>query len=391
GATFATSDVNDGTVAGFTYTDFANLTGGTGADTFDLDHDVTGAVNGGDEGDTFNINISLNADLDGGNDADTFNLTDGMTVTSLTGGGGAGSGADDDTLAAVGGGTGNTWTVTTGDGGNIDGQAFTEMENLTGDANVDDIFTFTTGTLTGSIAGGGTGTDTLNVAAPATVTVNLANSSVSTLLNAGAANGFSGIETFIGDNTADTLIGPNVGAIFAISGENDGTVAGFTFTDFANLTGGTGADEFVFTDGAELTGSIDGGADSDTLNLGAYATTLTFTLSAAGTTDGVMGMTAGVPTNPISGSFDNIDDIRGGNGGNSFNVTAALSADLTGGTGSDSLTLTNAAPLPTVTHTFVNANDGSVGLNGDLISYVNFESISDSLTATNRIFTFNGG
>ena len=65
-----------------------------------------------------------------------------------------------------------------------------------------------------------------------------------------------------------------------------------------------------------------------------------------------------------------------------------------GGTGSnDSLRLMGGATT-TVTHTFTNANDGSVTLAGAFtgtISYTGIEPITDNLNATNRVFTFNGG
>ena len=65
-----------------------------------------------------------------------------------------------------------------------------------------------------------------------------------------------------------------------------------------------------------------------------------------------------------------------------------------GGTGSnDSLRLAGGATT-TVTHTFTNANDGSVTLAGPIagtISYTGLEPITDNLNATNRVFTFNGG
>ena len=76
--------------------------------------------------------------------------------------------------------------------------------------------------------------------------------------------------------------------------------------------------------------------------------------------------------------------------------TAIPSGGLTfnGGTGgNDSLTVTGGTTT-SVTHTFTNANDGSVRLAGTIsgtITYTGLEPITDNLGATDRVFSFNGG
>ena len=50
--------------------------------------------------------------------------------------------------------------------------------------------------------------------------------------------------------------------------------------------------------------------------------------------------------------------------------------------------------VATVTHTLINANDGSISVaNGStrVISYTGLEPITDNLNATDRVFTFTGG
>src|SRR5690606_7479552 len=89
--------------------------------------------------------------------------------------------------------------------------------------------------------------------------------------------------------------------------------------------------------------TIDGGTESDTLNVSAYSTAVTFNLGTP-TTDGADGTTAGA-TNPISGGFSNIDAFTGTNVGNTFNVTQSLTLNLTGGTGADSFVFTDARIL----------------------------------------------
>ena len=65
---FATTGVEDGTVAGVTYTDFANLSGGVGDDIFNLQDNVTGNVDGGSGSDTFNLtrNVTVGGTFSGG-------------------------------------------------------------------------------------------------------------------------------------------------------------------------------------------------------------------------------------------------------------------------------------------------------------------------------------
>ncbi|SMP75586.1 Dockerin type I repeat-containing protein [Neorhodopirellula lusitana] len=50
-----------------------------------------------------------------------------------------------------------------------------------------------------------------------------------------------------------------------------------------------------------------------------------------------------------------------------------------------------AVPANTIEHSFLNANDGSIGVDGSLITYTGLEPVIDNLDAANRIFTFTGG
>ncbi|NOX54840.1 MAG: hypothetical protein GXP27_10460, partial [Planctomycetes bacterium] len=59
------------------------------------------------------------------------------------------------------------------------------------------------------------------------------------------------------------------------------------------------------------------------------------------------------------------------------------------GVGGDSMVLATAT-VTAVTHTFTNANDGSVDIDGTVINYTGLEPITDNLSATNRTFAFTG-
>src|SRR6185369_15602662 len=77
-------------------------------------------------------------------------------VSSITGGG------DADTL--VGPSADTTWTISGSDAGQVSGVSFNGFENLTGAANNNDTFVVAPGgTLSGSIAGGAGGFDTLRI------------------------------------------------------------------------------------------------------------------------------------------------------------------------------------------------------------------------------------
>lgn len=221
------------------------------------------------------------------------------------------------------------------------------------------------------------------------------------------------------------------------------------------LKGGAGADSFVFANGIVLTGSVDGEGGSDTLDVSAYVAAVNVTLTGAGATDGVNGTTSpAVATlgfsniNVLSGSgtftganaastwavgssvtyttgggtvaLTGYTTLQGGSDVDTFNVTTGNTIGLLkGGAGNDSLNLsyTGGNPIPvggltfngegntgsgdsitvgggsvtTITHTFTNANDGFINLDGRVVTYTGLEPITDSMSAVNRVFTFNGG
>ncbi|WP_442509307.1 Calx-beta domain-containing protein [Novipirellula sp. SH528] len=73
------------------------------------------------------------------------------------------------------------------------------------------------------------------------------------------------------------------------------------------------------------------------------------------------------------------------------NPIPALGVTFVGGVGgNDSMEIVNGS-VSTVTHTFLNANDGSVDIDGAVINYVGLEPILDNLNAADRVFDFQGG
>ena len=147
-------------------------------------------------------------------------------------------------------------------------------------------------------------------------------------------------------------------SVASVSGNTGADIFNVNASVTANLAGGAGADSFVFADGAALTGTVDGGADSDTLNLSAYtaATDVTLTASAG---DGYSGTVSAV-----TGGFSTIDV-------------------LTGGTLSNTLTGLDAVAAWTTSA----ANAGSYVSGGNTLTFSNY----DTWSGGSNVDTFNLG
>ena len=103
---------------------------------------------------------------------------------------------------------------------------------------------------------------------------------------------------------------------------------------FENLTGGTSTDSFVFTNAVSLTGNIVGGGNTDTINLSAYTTALTYNITAANA-----GNIGGTP-DPMGGTFTGISNLVGGTNNDTFTFSnaATLAGSVNGGTGGVKMT-----------------------------------------------------
>jgi hypothetical protein len=88
-----------------------------------------------------------------------------------------------------------------------------------------------------------------------------------------------------------------------LTGSNSGDVNGVSFSSFENLQGGTGDDQFVFFPGGGVSGNVDGGGGSNTLDYHNLSTNVTI---------GLGGNTA----TGIGGTFSNISGFIGGSGSN---------------------------------------------------------------------------
>jgi hypothetical protein len=231
-------------------------------------------------------------------------------------------------LTVNGGGGTNTWVVSaTPTAGAV---------TLNGGSG-GDIFKFTgSGSIPGTVNGGG-GTNRLDYSALAgPVSVNV-QTAAAPRVNGGAPGGFTGIGVFIGSaSAADTLTGFDAGTTWSVSSTNGGFAAGsgfkFTFSKFENLVGGSGVDVFHFVGAGNVTGSLDGGGapahQGNWLDYSGLTTPVAVNLQ-TGSATGVAGGAAGKVTN--------IQNVHGGNGGNTLTGNAQGNIFI-GGTGADNLT-----------------------------------------------------
>ena len=212
------------------------------------------------------------------------------------------------------------------------------------------------------------------------------------------------------DNTSTT----NVVGTFA--GLPEGAYVGTNFGTFQiSYVGGTGNDvtlTLVLTTEVSLDGSgnlviadlATGGQDdnltiqSDTANSRFIITDMTHTLGITGTIAGATltnnAHTIMVPFSSVSGNV--LVDTRAGNDSLTIdlslgNFSKTVTYDGGSQTTGDSLSLVGGGPFATVTHGLTGAASGTIDVTGNSrFSYANVEPLADRLTATNRVFNFQG-
>jgi hypothetical protein len=294
---------------------------------------VTNGITSGNGNVTLTVNgaLSVNQNVNAG--AGNLALTVGGTATFngavVTAASGTLTGSTGNNAVVMNYATSTTFTISGANAGSITngnfaipspGLVFNGFGALTGGNGSDVIKFVSTGSLTGSINGGGTaGTDTLDYAGyTADVHVIITNGGSSHGLmgdngTTGIGGTFDNIDTFVGNASAFncTLGGPNSPNTWNITGTNAGflTTSFITtsFSGFGSLTGGNGNDLFSFLGSGNVTGNIDGRAGSDTIDFSTLNAPQTVKLNGLGGTDGF----TGTSTVAIGGIFNNIESLKG--------------------------------------------------------------------------------
>ncbi len=166
------------------------------------------------------------------------------------------------------------------------------------------------------------------------------------------------IEQVWGGSGSDTLVsGININT-WVISGINTGTLNGVAFQAIENLLGGSGDDTFIFLAGGQLTGGIDSGGGDDRFDftqggvVGGVINGGTDDDSLVGDNANrnwtVSGLGSGSATG--IGSFDQIENLLGGSGVDTFTLAAGtLAGTIDGGDGQDQLRADNVSTTFTLT------------------------------------------
>jgi Ca2+-binding RTX toxin-like protein len=212
----------------------------------------------------------------------------------------------------IGPDAGATWDITGTNSGSVNGSTFSSFENFTGGSG-NDQFVFKGGSVSGNINGGG-GTNTLdysNLSIP--ISINIQNDTATEI-----GGTFSNITNFIGD-AETTLTGLNANTVWTFTALNTFTFDGFSFSGIPNVAGGSGDDRFVFDTGGGVSGTIDGGGGTNTMDYTPYVGDITVNLT-LGTATGV------------GQGIRNIENLMGSIG-DSMLVGNALANTLIGGTG----------------------------------------------------------
>jgi len=260
-----------------------------------------------------------------------------------------------------------TWDITGPDAGTMAFNLFqsgtlSDVNSIVGGPKGDRFVFHDGGSLSGDIDGNGAVTGTSNVLdfSPRTtpVGVNLITRKATAL-----GGTFNNIRIVTGGSTgSDTLIASD--AHWGIFGPDQGAVSNTGYSSFENLLGGGGDDSFEFSGTGRVSGAVDGGAGTNTLDYSGVAGPVTvnfktFTASLVGTTfsniqnvvgsqsnaDTVIGPDAlWLITGPDRGSvngftFSSVENLQGNIQADTFTFLdgGSISGNLDGGAGDNTL------------------------------------------------------
>jgi hypothetical protein len=324
------------------FTAVQNLTGGatTNAFVFSDGASVSGTIQGGGSG---SLDYS----------AYPSDVTVNLQTATATGVGGTIAG-----IRSLTGGSGNStlvgadvaslWNVTALNTGTVAGAStvtFAGFQNLAGGAG-SNTFVFSDGAgVSGNLQSGGTGS--LDYSAyTSDVTVNLQTATAT-----GVGGTFAGIQNLAGGGGNNTLIGADATSAWNVTALNTGNVSGagtVAFAGFQNLLGGAGGNTFVFSDGAGVSGNLEGGSAGGTLDYSAYSSSVLvdlqtgFAIGVGGSVSAINAIFGGSASPNSNGVYNLMigaggDTLTGGLGRRNILVAGASASTLNAGDGEDLL------------------------------------------------------
>jgi autotransporter-associated beta strand protein len=384
--TFLINGMNTGTLnASINFLNIVNLTGGSVSNTFSF-------ASGASVNHVYGAGTANTLDYSAYGSPVTINLqtrTANAIVGTWTGIQSFVGTGTTDTL--IGANVANAWSITGANAGSVGTYSFKGFPNLDGGTG-NDTFTFAAGvSMTGVINGEG-GANMLNYSGfGSPVTVNLQTSSTTGI------GGWANIQTIKGTNKTDTLIGQDgTTNTWALNGINAGTVDGVTFTGFANLTGGSGADVFQFAAATKVTGVVNGAGGSNTLDYTAYTSNVMVNLGSA--TTGLNNSSATAVDGGAANGIANIGTVIVGAGNNyltavgvSTNVTFTVNGNgnniLVGGSGSNTLTVLGSGNNVIIADQGTSVLNGGTGYNLLIGGTTNYDGVVAGLNSIRSIWS----
>jgi hypothetical protein len=351
------------------FSSIQNLDGGSASDTFAFASNtasISGSLNGGAGSNTLDFSarttaVTVTLQSTGLNRSTAISGTF-TNITSLVG-------SSATTNSLIGPNIATSWTISGTNAGTVGSLPFSGFENLTG-GSAADTFAFTgAGSISGNL-NGGSGVNTLDVSGYSSpATINLQTKKATPI-----AGTFSNVTSFVGDNATSTLVGANTTNTWTITSANAGHVGSFSFSKIANLTGGTGVDTFKISTGGSISGTINGGGapanQGDWLDYSSFSGPVTVNL-ATGAATSVNGGAAG--------GIIGIQDVHGGNGGNTLTGNSQGNI-LIGGTGTNTITGGSGRSLLIADRGVSNITGGSGGSanGGDILiaGYTSYDTVS---------------
>jgi Ca2+-binding RTX toxin-like protein len=274
----------------------------------------------------------------------------------------------------------NSFSVTGANSGTVTvGLAYTTaffgVENLVGGKMADNfVLGAAGGSLSGTIddLGGGMVLNFQSKAGPVGINLSANTAGGYTIADATKVTGV------VGNGVAgSSLTGLNADAVWEITNPDQGTVTypgGNTIVDFLgfpNLTGGTGADTFLFDPTGTVSGTINGGTGTDSLNFSQILASLTFDLQ----NKTVNALINGGNSN----AFSNIVSLVGN--------SPAFNTALLGTSGDDTFALTGVGAGSVAGYSFTNVTtiDGKGGNN--TLSYNGYTPAAVNISVQNNSAT----